>query len=93
MSFECDRKLAPGMEITVQLLIPGSRPLSLKAKVGWDVHLKGEMTSVATINFLPFGRRKGGNSHEALERLRRLEQEYGKDEDQSQFNPVRDHLF
>ena len=27
MSFECDKKLVPGMEITVQLLIPGERAL------------------------------------------------------------------
>jgi hypothetical protein len=93
MSFECDKKLVPGMEITVQLLIPGRLPLNLRARVGWYGHVKDEMTTVARINFLPFGKRQGENPHESLELLRRLEKEYGKDEETNQFNPVKDHLF
>jgi hypothetical protein len=93
MSFECDKKLVPGMEITVQLLVPGSVPLNVRAIVEWYGHVKDEMTTVAKINFLPFGKRQGENPQESLELLRRLEQEHGKDEETDQFHPVRDHLF
>jgi hypothetical protein len=93
MSFECHKKLVPGMEITVQLLVPGSVPVNLRATVAWYGHVNDEMTTVAAIDFLPFGNRQGENPDESLELLRRLEEDHREDEEIDQFHPVRDHLF
>jgi hypothetical protein len=93
MSFECHQKLARGMKVTVQLLVPGSAPLNLRATVAWYGHVDDEMTTIATINFLPFGKRKEENPDESLEVLRKLEEDYGKEQATDQFHPVRDHLF
>lgn len=92
LAFECQRKLAPGKKIKVQLVVPGFDPINVRGWVGWRRHNPREMTEVVMVHFMPFGS-WGGNSSEVLEMLKQLEDQFGKKEEGNEFNPVRDHLF
>jgi hypothetical protein len=92
LAFECQKRLAPGKKIKVQLSVPGFDPISLRGWVGWRRHDPRELTDVIIVHFMPFGA-WGGNSAEDLEMLRHLEDQFGKREEEGEFNPVRDHLF
>jgi hypothetical protein len=92
LAFECQKKLAPGKKIKVQVVVPGFDPINVRGRVGWLRHDPREMTDMVIVQFMPFGS-LGGNSAEVLERLKQLEDEFGQTEEENQFNPVRDHLF
>lgn len=92
LAFECQKKLAPGKKIKVQLAIPGFAPIDVRGWVGWRRHNPRENTDVVMVHFMPFGG-WGGNSTEVLETLKQLEDRFGRKEEENQFNPVRDHLF
>jgi hypothetical protein len=92
LAFECQRKLAPGKKIKVQLVVPGFDPINVRGWVGWRRHDPREMTDVVIVHFLPFGG-WGGNSAEVLEMLKQLEDQFAKKQEENEFNPVRDHLF
>ena len=92
LAFECQTKLSPGKKIKVQLVVPGFDPINVRGWVGWRRHDPREMTDVVIVHFMPFGG-WGGNSREVLETLKQLEDQFGKKEEEDEFNPVRDHLF
>ena len=75
LAFECEASFNWGEKITVQLLVPEILPLTLRS----IVRRQGESSdgySVIVVEFMPFGPRKGWNTHEALEELRGLEARY-----------------
>jgi hypothetical protein len=92
LAFECQKKLEPGKKIKVQLVVPGFDPINVRGRVTRRRHNPWEMTDEVIVHFMPFGS-WGGNSAEVLETLRQLEDEFGKKEEEDEFNPVRDHLF
>lgn len=61
----------------VQLLAPNEPSLTLRSlirRVEWSAMNAPRMVGV---EFMPFGNRSGGNSIEALNVLRKLDQQYG----------------
>ncbi|MFC1866702.1 response regulator [Thermodesulfobacteriota bacterium] len=77
LSFTCEETLKKGQKITVQLLAPNEPPLNLRSmirRVGLSALNKDNMVGVV---FMPFGNRSGGNPTEALNVLRRLDEQYG----------------
>jgi len=90
--FDSDKRLVPGTKVELQLLIPDRNPIYLLGRIGWDIYLAGKMTGAVVVHFMPFSDRRG-NPKAILNVLRELEDQYAKDEDATEFHPVRDHLF
>ena len=75
LAFECEASFNWGEKITVQLLVPELSPLNLHS----IIRRQGDSRDgypVIGVGFMPFGPRKGWNTHEALEELRGLEARY-----------------
>jgi len=93
--FDVEKKLLPGTKVKLQLLIPDRAPIHLRGWivwVGWQTYIRGDMSGAVSVQFMPFGSRRG-NPNSVLEVLRELEDQYAKDVGVAGFNPVRDHLF
>jgi len=74
-------KLRRGKKFMVQLLAPNEIPLNLRSRVRRQGQWAGSSAfRVTGVEFMPFGTRRGWNSLEALDVLRRLDEKYGKDE-------------
>ncbi len=80
LAFVCEEKLGQGKKVTVQLLAPNENPLHLRAQVQWQERSAGSAGMIVGVQFMPFSDRRGQNSHEALDVLRRLDAQYGKGE-------------
>lgn len=77
LAFMTKEKLKKGQKITIQLVAPNEPPLNLRSlirRVEWSVANKASMVGV---EFMPFGNRAGGNTTDALNILRRLDEQYG----------------
>jgi hypothetical protein len=79
LGFLCDEKLRSGQKVTVQLLIPKESPLNLRARVRWQGRPMPGANVMIGVEFLPFGSRRGRNPREALDVLRRLDAQHGKE--------------
>ena len=93
--FDVEKKLLPGTKVKLQLLIPDRAPIHLRGRivwVGWQTYIRGDMSGAVSVQFMPFGGKRG-NPNSVLEVLRELEDQYAKDAGVAGFNPVRDHLF
>jgi len=78
LSLACDEELNQGEKLMVQLLAPNEKPLNLRARVRWHRQTNsGDM--LLGVEFMPFTGRRGHNSHKALDMLRRLDAQYGKE--------------
>ena len=81
LSLACSEKLDQGEKIMVQLLAPNEEPLNLRARVRWRRQAdSGDM--LLGVEFMPFTGRGGHNSHKALDVLRRLDAQYGKEKEE-----------
>ena len=81
LAFVCEEDLDQGEKVLVQLFAPHEEPLELHAVTCWQGRLAGREETIAGVEFAAFGERSGHNSLESLEVLRRLEGEYGPDDD------------
>ena len=78
LSLACDEELNQGEKLMVQLLAPNEKPLNLRARVRWRRRTNsGDM--LLGVEFMPFTGRRGQNSLEELDVLRRLDAQYGKE--------------
>ena len=82
LAFVCDEELHQGMKVMVQLLAPSENPLHLYARVRWRGRRGHRSDVLAGVEFMPFTGRRGQNSLEALDVLRRLDAKYGKKEEE-----------
>jgi hypothetical protein len=80
--FVCDEKLDYGDKVIVQLLVPNENPLHLRAQVRWRGRRGDSSDMLVAVEFMPFTRRRSHNSLKALDVLRRLDAQYGKEEEQ-----------
>ena len=92
LAFDSDKRLVPGTKVELQLLIPDRDPIYLLGHIGWDISLAQRLNSTVVVHFMPFCDGQG-NPKAILEVLRELGDRYAKDEDATEFHPVRDHLF
>jgi len=76
ISFICNDKFSPNEKIVVQLMVTNENPLNLYSKVSWQEKPSYNNARIVGITFMPFCDRKGWNSQEALNVLRRLEAQY-----------------
>jgi len=76
LAFWCEEKLRPGKKILVQLHTPGEDVLELVGTVRWQGFPAGKLYMVVGVEFMPFGEGRKWNSFEALEALKRLEEQY-----------------
>ena len=83
LAFLCDEAIKEGTAVEVQLIAPGEEPLDLLGKTRWKGSPPGREDYMVGVRFLPFGS-KDGNSSEALEVIRRLEDQYGNTEQSGQ---------
>ena len=98
VALECHERLTLGKKIVVRLIVPGADPIKLRGWVRWYGYSTDEMTVAAGVEFRPFGIGLGGNSLEALDRLRELDKKYAEEEaavvqTRKEYNPARNHLF
>ena len=77
LAFFCEEKLGKGKKIMLELLAPNETPLNLRARVRWQGHPAGKVTTVVGVQFMPFGSGNSWNSLETLEVLKRLDEQYG----------------
>ena len=78
LALVCEEKLDQGKKVMVQLLAPNEKPLNLRARVRWRRQTdSGDM--LLGVEFMPFTGRRGHNSLEELDVLRRLDVQYGKE--------------
>ena len=76
----CDEELDQGRKVMVQLLAPNEKPLNLHTRVRWRGRLADSGDMLLGVEFMPFTGRIGHNPLEALDVLRRLDAQYGKNE-------------
>jgi len=76
LAFWCEEKLRLGTKILVQIHTPGEDVLELVGRVRWQGFPAGKLYTVVGVEFMPFGEGKKWNSFEALEALKRLEEQY-----------------
>jgi len=80
LALVCDERLDRGEKVIVQLLAPNEKPLNLRSRVRW--HRQAESGNMLLgVEFMPFTGRRGHNSLEALDVLRRLDTQYGKEKE------------
>ena len=78
LALVCEEKLDQGKKVMVQLLAPNEKSLNLHARVRWRGSTdSGDM--LLGVEFMPFTGRRGHNSLEELDVLRRLDVQYGKE--------------
>jgi hypothetical protein len=77
--FLCEEKLRSGQKVMVQVLIPKESPLNLRARVRWQGRPMPGANVMIGLEFLPFGSRRGRNPREALDVLRMLDMQHGKE--------------
>ncbi|MDO9530196.1 MAG: PilZ domain-containing protein [Syntrophales bacterium] len=83
LALVCDEGLDRGEKVMVQLLAPNEKPLNLHARVRWRGSTdSGDM--LLGVEFMPFTGRRGHNSLEALDVLRRLDAQYGKEKEEEE---------
>ena len=80
LAFECEQKFLRNEKIMTQLFISNEDPLKLRAWVRWQDWSSGSRSHFTGVEFKPFGKRRGWNSLEALDILRKLDDTYGEDE-------------
>ena len=78
LGFVCDEKFRQGQKVMLQLLAPKETPLNLLAQIRWQGQVRAD--TIVGVKFMRFGWRKGLNSMETLDVLRRLEAQHGKGE-------------
>ena len=79
LAFLCNKKLNKGDKVMVQLQAPDEPPMDLRSVVtNQRLWTDGE-SMVTGVKFMLFGKRSGSNPMEALDILRRLDVQYGKD--------------
>ncbi|MBM4047730.1 MAG: hypothetical protein FJ279_21710 [Planctomycetes bacterium] len=77
VSFECDEGFEHDQELALELLVPMESPIEIVGQVKWQRRCQsGAHRFDIGIQFLPFGKSRGFNSMEALERLRALDRIY-----------------
>ncbi|MEA3428898.1 MAG: PilZ domain-containing protein [Thermodesulfobacteriota bacterium] len=78
LALVCEEKLDQGKKVMVQLLAPNEKPLNLHARLRWRGSTdSGDM--LLGVEFMPFTGRRGHNSFEELDVLRRLDVQHGKE--------------
>ena len=77
LSILCKEAFHRGEKVMVQLLVPDEDPLNLISRVRRLEQWSGGGFNALSVEFMPFGNRRGWNPLEALDRLRRLEYHYG----------------
>lgn len=77
LAFVGEEKFRRGKKLIVQLLVPTETSLALHATVRWQGRWAGSELRVTGVEFMPFGNRKGWNSPETLDILRRLDAKFG----------------
>lgn len=80
LALVCDEELDQGRKVMVQLLAPNEKPLNLHTRVRWRGRLADSGDMLLGVEFMPFTGRIGHNPLEALDVLRRLDAQYGKNE-------------
>lgn len=91
LAFMCDETFPQGQKLVVQLLAPNEIALSFRSSVRWAAQHPESGGSVVGVAFEPFGSRKGWNSLEALDVLRRLDAQYGEGGKADEDEKRRDH--
>jgi len=80
LAFLCEETFKRDEDIMLQLLAPNEMPLELRAAVRWHAQHPASGQMIAGVAFAPFGSKKGWNSLDVLDTLRRLEAQYGMQE-------------
>lgn len=81
LAFICEEQFRPGAKLMVQLLTPNEVPVTLRSRMLAKGQPDDSAYELVGVEFLPFGNRKGWNSLETLDILRKLDEQYGKDEE------------
>jgi len=77
LCFRSERRLDPGVALSVDIIIPGEKRLRLIGAVKWIDDRTADETCLIGAQFTAFGKGRNYNSIRSLERLRRLQQKYG----------------
>lgn len=81
LAFICAEKFRPGDKLMVQLSAPNEAPLTLRSRVLANGQPEDSAFELVGVEFMPFGNRKDWNCMESLDVLRKLDEQYGKEED------------
>ncbi|HEN20851.1 MAG TPA: hypothetical protein ENN86_02455, partial [Desulfobacteraceae bacterium] len=76
LSFICVKTFAIGKKLVVKLQIPGETSFVLDSVVRRQQRMIGSNEKITGVEFMPFGSRRGLNSPESLDVLRRLDKKY-----------------
>ena len=80
MNFISEEKLRIDEKMMVQLIVPREKPLSLRVQVRWKEQRNSNESNMLGVQFAPFGSRRGWNSDESFNVLKRLDEHYVKRE-------------
>ena len=81
IAFISEEKFRPGDKLMIRLLAPNEAPLTLRSRVLANGQPDDSAFELVGVEFMPFGNRKGWNCMESLDVLRKLDEQYGKEED------------
>ncbi len=75
-AFACDEELKVGKQIIIKLSIPNEKDLELLAIILWQRDSSDGVSLATGVSFAAFGNGPNQNPTEALNTLRRLDQQY-----------------
>jgi len=81
LAFISEDKFRPGDKLKIQLLVPNEAPITFRSRVLANGQPEDSAFELVGVEFMPFGNRRGWNGTESLGVLRRLDEQYGKEED------------
>ena len=76
LSILCEEEFHRGEKVMVQLLVPDENPLNLVSRVRRLEQWRSSGFNALSVEFMPFGNRRGWNPLETLDTLRGLESQY-----------------
>ena len=81
LAFISEDKFRPGDKLMIQLMAPNETPITLRSRVLACGQPEDSAFEMVSVEFVPFGNRIGWNRVASLDVLRRLDEQYGKEED------------
>jgi hypothetical protein len=82
LAFACEERLGKDRKLLLQLLVPNETPMDLRAQVQWQECPPYRADKIVGVKFMPFGSRRGWNSHKSLNVLRKLDAQYANKENE-----------
>lgn len=78
LSFACEEEFKIGKSVIIKIIIPNDKPLELLSKICWQRESSDKYSLATGVSYMVFGEGPNRNPIEALNMLRKLDEQYVK---------------